>query len=247
MSYHIQKVSTSLQSLLKHKKVLVCGDGDFSFSKALSALGLHRQLISTTLDNKESLSNHFPQSVTNIKIIESVSINNKVLYNIDATKLMFPNEFDIILWNFPHIIGKANIRYNRELLRLFLNSALPCLTPYTGRVVCALCGGQSGLEAKDKIEWDRSWKLPNQAAEAGMIITDKFNFDYDFFSNLGYIQQGHRGYGIYTYILCTIICNKIYNTYTIYYTYRRWIRFERIYGICLVIWSHQSPPCSPPC
>ena len=201
MGYHIQKVSTSLQSLLKHKKVLVCGDGDFSFSKALSTLGQHRQLITTTLDSKDSLSIHFPQSVTNINIIESASNNNKVLYNIDATKLSFPNEFDIILWNFPHIIGKANIRYNRELLKLFLTSALPCLTPYTGRVVCALCGGQSGLEAKDKIEWDRSWKLPNQAAEAGMIITDKFNFDYDFFSSLGYIQQGHRGYGIHIYMI----------------------------------------------
>ena len=220
MGYYIQKVSTSLQLLLKHKKVLVCGDGDFSFSKALSTLDIHKQLITTTLDSKESLSKHFPQSISNINIIESASSNNKVSYNIDATKLMFPNEFDIILWNFPHIIGKANIRYNRELLKLFLTSALQCLTP-TGRVICALCGGQSGLEAKDKIEWDRSWKLPNQAAEAGMIITDKFNFDYDFFSSLGYIEQGHRGYGIYTYILCTIICNMIYNTYTIYYTYRR--------------------------
>lgn len=57
----------------------------------------------------------------------------------------------------------------------------------------SLCENQSGWNSVNKLMWDRSWKLLEQAAESNLMVTeyDKFywgNFD-------GYIPMGHRGHG----------------------------------------------------
>jgi hypothetical protein len=188
--------SSTIYAKLIHKQILVCGDGDFSFSLALSKCGYYNKLVSTTLDSRSSLIKHFPESEKNIDIIVSSSPRNIVEYNRDATKLeqYYKPEFDVILWNFPHIIGKSNIRYNRKLVQEFLVSAKKCLLQ-NGVILCTLCSGQSGIEAKSIFEWTRSWKLPIHAAEAGLIITKSELFPLEEFIALGYQPKGHRGFG----------------------------------------------------
>eukprot|EP01039_Chlorochromonas_danica_P002732 gene2732-2983_t len=173
--------------------VLVVGDGDFSFARSLSEKRLCRSLVATTIDSPDKAKSAFPRSAENIQAIEKAGYHVK--FEVDATAITTSfgsQRFDLLVWNFPHIIGKQNIRYNRQLLTAFLRSAGQAVTD-SGKVKIALCEGQSGCGASNKVEWDRSWKLAAQAAEAHLLITNIQSFDTDLFE--GYSQQGHRGHG----------------------------------------------------
>ena len=169
--------ATLFRSIIQRSNILIVGDGDFSFSKALTNKKEYKSLTTSTLDDKDSLITHFPVAAANIKSIlsSSTSISSATVdYRIDATKIheVYPKKgllFDTIIWNFPHITGKANIQYNRVLIQQFLASARQCLTS-NGLVICSLCEGQSGIELDSIEDWNSSWKLPAQAAEAGMRL-----------------------------------------------------------------------------
>lgn len=55
--------------------------------------------------------------------------------------------FDRVIFNFPHVPGKNNIRHNRGLLTAFLSSAFHVLAD-KGEVLVALCQGQVGRPGK---------------------------------------------------------------------------------------------------
>jgi len=218
--------ATLFRSIIQRSNLLVVGDGDFSFTKALTNKKEYKSIITSTLDDENSLFNHFPTAATNIKSILSSSTSisaAQVDYSIDATKIheIYPTArgllFDAIIWNFPHITGKANIQYNRVLLQQFLHSARQCLS-VNGLVICSLCEGQSGIELNSIDDWSKSWKLPTQAGEAGMRVVFSEPFDLEVFQKLGYRQKGHRGFGryllydniillycYYNYLFCVII------------------------------------------
>jgi hypothetical protein len=127
--------------------------------------------------------------------VKSIKSNgDNVEYGVDATKLCYARgTFDTILWNFPHIAGKQNIRKNRTLLQNFLLSAATVLDT-DGCVKVALCEGQSGTNAGNVDDWNHSWKLVHQAAEAGLLLTQVEPFDSEAFEEF-YSPQGHRGRG----------------------------------------------------
>ena len=72
----------------------------------------------------------YKSSVTNANAIKEAG--HKVQFEVDATDLrrIFGDErkFDVIQFNFPHWRGKANNRYNRELLQKFLQSSTAVLS-----------------------------------------------------------------------------------------------------------------------
>ncbi|KAH7103767.1 hypothetical protein BKA62DRAFT_784672 [Auriculariales sp. MPI-PUGE-AT-0066] len=114
-------------------RVLLVGEGDFSFALALvsdSALAIvPENVIATTLDNEDLLREKYPETVgKNIEALRHRGV--QVLCGVDATKLeacksLKARTFDKIVWNFPHV-GKGisdqdrNIRENQQVLLAFL-------------------------------------------------------------------------------------------------------------------------------
>jgi predicted GIY-YIG superfamily endonuclease len=203
-------------------KVLLVGEGDFGFAKALS-LSMQAtissipmsgsgmtvsSLTATTLDLKESVLYNFPQRAQeNLAALEmnkdKDKLQVKVQYGVDAVQLpiSFPRKhkheheqhaFNTIGWNFPHINGKQNIRKNRKLVCDFLASAKNVLAP-NGKVLLLLCDTQAGTSCTTTTDWLQSWKITEQASDSGFLLTEVNGVDISPLERLGYSPKGRRG------------------------------------------------------
>jgi hypothetical protein len=97
--------------------VLVCGDGDLSYSGCWLAPQLAETGVSLTATVLEDMETHHAVYKNSRQHVERISsLGHEVRFGIDATQLptYFPSTtFDRIQFNFPHWKGKANNRYNR--------------------------------------------------------------------------------------------------------------------------------------
>mmetsp|Transcript_11752 Transcript_11752/g.14619 ORF Transcript_11752/g.14619 Transcript_11752/m.14619 type:complete len:401 (-) Transcript_11752:166-1368(-) len=178
-----------------NSSILVCGDGDLSYSASISNQLCKRNiaLTATVLESKEDHLKVYKNSQSNID--EIMSHGHNVRFGIDATQLQsyFPSySFNNIRFNFPHWPGKANNRYNRRLLSSFLLSA----ANVASTVTVALCSKQGGASAVNLQEWRQSWLAAQYAAEAGLLLKrlEPFSPDcYDLSSHRGQDRPFHVG------------------------------------------------------
>lgn len=114
-------------------KILLVGEGDFSFSACLAvAFGSATNIIATSLNSKAFLEKNYGSALSNIA--ELRRRGSKVMHGVDATKmgshkLLAHLKFDRIVFNFPfagffpNLSRESELRRHRRLVRLFVKNA----------------------------------------------------------------------------------------------------------------------------
>ena len=134
--------------------VLLLGEGDFSFSRALvesASVGVGR-VTATSLESAAEIETRWG-GAANVDALRRAS-NVEIVHGVDATALetTLPDpggrRYDKIVFMFPHIAGKGRISLNRELLDAFFQSAERALAP-GGSIEVGLVKGQGGTPADE--------------------------------------------------------------------------------------------------
>ncbi|KAH3888278.1 ferredoxin-fold anticodon-binding domain-containing protein 1-like [Dreissena polymorpha] len=179
------------------KKVLLVGEGDFSFAVSLwnrmlaQNLAGNCEMMATSLETEQSILKHHHAEV-NMSWLTENGLHVKL--NTDATQLHTDSAFqdacfDTIVFNFPHIGGKSNHKKNRKLLNDFFTSSSKLLAP-EGKVLVTLCKGQGGTPADRPMRaWHDSWQVVSMAANASLVLKSIRPFsieDYNTYSSTGF-------------------------------------------------------------
>lgn len=176
-------------------RILLIGEGDFSFAKSIVEHHGCYDVTATSFDSQIDLfSKYDPQAEQHTTYLETEG--QTVLYSIDATKLDTNKAlkksalFDEVIFNFPHIGGKSTdvnrqVRANQELLVKFFTSALSILGPEGTLVVTVFEGEPYSL-----------WNLRDLARHSGLVVERSFKFQseaypgYRHARTLGNIEGG---------------------------------------------------------
>jgi|AntAceMinimDraft_12_1070368.scaffolds.fasta_scaffold62306_1 hypothetical protein len=165
-------------------RVLVVGDGDFSFSAAVARLSKSAHITATSLDSREKVCAKYLKAEANLDELQA-SAHVTLLHGVDATqlveKLTFETNnrgFDCVMWNFPYPIGKGSIFGDpcTELMRGFFRSVSSVLAD-GGQVRMTLARGQGGTTKELHPENHISWRIEDVAAEEGFDLEEVLPFD----------------------------------------------------------------------
>ncbi|CAI5713645.1 unnamed protein product [Peronospora farinosa] len=165
------------------QRILVVGDGDFSFSLSLAVFLGGKNLVATCYDSKLELKEKYSSALLNCDALETAGA--QVHFDVNATCLdkekwlHVAQRFDAIVFNFPHLGGstEADVANNQKLLRGFFNSTRQYLHPTRGQVLVSL---------RNTLFYNR-WKIQEQAAVNGFQLKRTEVFDASIYA--GYEPQ----------------------------------------------------------
>jgi 25S rRNA (uracil2634-N3)-methyltransferase len=164
-----------LQELFsKENKLLIVGDGDFSFAAALLRLVQPEQITASSYDSKQQVLSKYPSSQFKLHALEKAGA--KILHGIDGRNLekyfekkAETDSFNVIIWNFPHS-GQQRVHVNRVLLREFFASCSKVIESQ-GQVVVTLKKGSP---------YDH-WNIEEQASLVDLTLKKSIPFDKTWF------------------------------------------------------------------
>lgn len=184
----------------ENERVLLVGEGDFSFAVALARCitATGARVLATSLESEDVIAQSW-RGADNVAALATTP-GAGARHGVDATALtnyFEPGSFDRVVFNFPHIAGKARMDQNRALLGAFLREAKIVCAP-NGFVEVSLAPGQGGTRADGARmrEYGNSWQAYSRGAENGMLLVEATPFADEAWRAEGYQSRGHwRGRG----------------------------------------------------
>ncbi|OUZ99248.1 protein of unknown function DUF2431 [Macleaya cordata] len=167
------------------QRILLVGEGDFSFSLCLAnAFGSATNMVSTSIDTQESLSNKYGYAIGNVRELEEKGC--LVLLGVDATQMsqhffLRTQRFDRIVYNFPHVgflyreNSHCQIELNKRLVKGFLKNAKELIREK----------GEIHVTHKKGEPYDQ-WKIERKAEKIGLVLKECVPFrkqDYPGYAN----------------------------------------------------------------
>ncbi|KAK9673758.1 hypothetical protein RND81_12G187300 [Saponaria officinalis] len=155
------------------QKILLVGEGNFSFSASLAvAFGCASNMIATSLNSQEYLEKNYRRFLRNKMALEVRGC--MVIHGVDATNMINHDllgslRFDRIIFNFPHSgsFGGTDhdMRKNRELIIGFLR----CAKKMVNR--------EGEIHITHKSCWFfRQWNIPRLGLDQGLHLIREIDF-----------------------------------------------------------------------
>uniref|UniRef100_A0A7N0UK61 25S rRNA (uridine-N(3))-methyltransferase BMT5-like domain-containing protein n=1 Tax=Kalanchoe fedtschenkoi TaxID=63787 RepID=A0A7N0UK61_KALFE len=172
-------------------RILLVGDGDFSFSLALAkSFRSASNLVATSIDKRDDLEKKYSDGGQNVRDLEDMG--GLVLLGIDATKMsehffLKTQRFDRIVYNFPHVgfqyreASYCQILLNKTLVQEFFRNAM-ALTK-SGK-------GEIHVTHKEGEPYDK-WDLVTMAKDKGLLLLEVSPFNKHIYP--GYNQKRAHG------------------------------------------------------
>ncbi|PWA53149.1 hypothetical protein CTI12_AA447580 [Artemisia annua] len=171
-------------------KILLVGEGDFSFSCSLAMVfGNASNIVATSLDSKVVVINKYKRAQANLDML--YHFGAKLLHGVDATEMeqhtdLQERKFDRIVYNFPHagFHGKEDddrvITVHQKLVCGFFKSASKMLLPY----------GEVHVSHKTTKPFDL-WNIKELASQSSLSLFERVKFAIDDYP--GYANKRGEG------------------------------------------------------
>lgn len=159
-------------------KILLVGEGDFSFSACLAvAFGSAANIIATSLNSEAFLKKNYGRAMSNLA--ELRSRGSTVMHEIDATEIANHEvlrrlKFDRIIFNFPFagffpdLSPERQLGCHRSLVSQFLKNA---------REMIRENGGEIHISHKTNGNYHREFKLENIASSHRLRLITALKFE----------------------------------------------------------------------
>ncbi|KAI4296078.1 hypothetical protein L6164_036067 [Bauhinia variegata] len=151
-------------------RILLVGEGDFSFSLCLArSFGSAHNLVATSLDSQEDIAKKYSNGISNVRELEEMGC--LVLFGVDAKVMsghffLKTQRFDRIVYNFPHVgflykeDSYCQIQLNKALVTGFLSNAKALLRKE---------GGEIHVTHKEGDPYNK-WDLVKKAEKTGLVL-----------------------------------------------------------------------------